>query len=50
MQDRAARMRRPGYLDRSQFVRMPGGRQNNGKLQVVCYVDSDGICLSERTV
>ena len=35
---------------RSQFVRMPGGRRDNGKLQAVCYLDPDGIRLAEKTV
>src|SRR5688572_12325752 len=32
-----------------QFVRMPGGRRDNGKLQAVCYLDPAGVRLGRTT-
>lgn len=33
----------PATWTRSQFVRMPGGRRDNGNLQAVCYCNPAGL-------
>ena len=40
----------PATWTRSQFVRMPGGRRENGKVQMVCYLNPDRVRLAGKRV
>ena len=40
----------PATWTRSQFVRMPGGRRDNGKVQLVCYLNPVGVRLAAKRV
>ena len=40
----------PATWTRSQFVRIPAGRRDNGAVQMVCYLDPGAVCLAGQRV